>query len=50
MTRAEEPTPLDASPAVITLTMICTRKQLEEMERRALALQLESEREQKASA
>ena len=24
MTRAEEPTPLDASPAVITLTMICT--------------------------
>ena len=41
---------IDASPAAITLAMICTRKQLEEMERRALALQLESEREQKASA
>jgi hypothetical protein len=30
--------------------MICTREQLEEMEWRALALQLELEREQKASA
>jgi hypothetical protein len=37
---------LDASQAAITLAMICTREQLEEMERRALALQLE----QKTSA
>ena len=49
-TRVEERKVIDASPASITLAMICTRKQLEEMERRALALQLESEREQKASA
>jgi hypothetical protein len=49
-TRVEERKPVDASLAAITLAMICTRKQLEEMERRALALQLESEREQKASA
>ena len=34
--RAEEPKVIDASPAAITLTMICTRKQLEEMERRGL--------------
>jgi hypothetical protein len=40
------PKPLDASSAAVTLAMICTREQLEEMERRALALQLE----QKTSA
>ena len=37
---------MDASQAAITLAMICTRERLEEMERRALALQLE----QKTSA
>jgi hypothetical protein len=45
-THHEERKPLDTSRAAITLTMICTREQLEEMERRALALQLE----QKTSA
>ena len=45
-TGVEERKPLDASRAAITLAMICTREQLEEMERRALALQLE----QKTSA
>jgi hypothetical protein len=45
-THIEERKPVGASPAAITLTMICTREQLEEMERRALALQLE----QKTSA
>ena len=49
-TGVEEPKPLDASPAAITLAMICTPEQLEEMERKALALQLELEREQNASA
>jgi hypothetical protein len=49
-TGVEEPKPLDASPAAFTLAMICTPEQLEEMERKALALQLEWEREQKASA
>jgi hypothetical protein len=37
-TRVEERKPLDASPAAITPAMICTREQLEEMERWALAL------------
>jgi hypothetical protein len=48
-TGVEEPKPLDASPAAITLAMICTPEH-EEMDRKALALQLELEREQKASA
>ena len=40
-TRIEERKPLGASPAAITLAMICAREQLEEMERKALELERE---------
>jgi len=40
-TRVEEPTPRDESPTAIISAMICTREHLEEMQRRALAMQLE---------
>jgi hypothetical protein len=40
MTRAEEPTPLDASPAVITLTMICTLQ--EALSAATIALEISS--------
>jgi Terminase small subunit len=44
------PQPPDASPATFTLASICTREELEEMERRALALRLEWELGEQAPA
>jgi hypothetical protein len=38
-THHEERKVIDASPAAITLAMICTWEQLEEMERQALELE-----------
>jgi hypothetical protein len=48
MTRAEEPTPLDASPAVITLTMICTLQ--EALSAGTIALEISSRNSRVAGA
>jgi hypothetical protein len=48
MTRAEEPTPLDASPAVITLTMICTLQ--EALSAATIALEISSRNSRVAGA
>jgi hypothetical protein len=47
-TGVKEPQPHDASSTAIPLAMICTKEQLEEMERRALALQRDLELERTA--
>jgi hypothetical protein len=47
-TGLEEPKLPDASPAAFTLAQICTPEELEEIERRASALQLELDLEQRA--
>jgi hypothetical protein len=49
-THVNEPKALDASPATFTLAQICTPEQLQEMERKALALQAEAQLEQKTLA